>query len=58
MSRGFFGPNSLSIAFPKGSPLGAEFDAVITDMKANGEIDELVLKWFGDRSPVQSQPTS
>ncbi|XP_045103526.1 retinol dehydrogenase 11-like isoform X2 [Portunus trituberculatus] len=29
MSRGFFGPNILSIAFPKGSPLKPKFDSII-----------------------------
>lgn len=52
------GKSGSAIAFPKGSPLVTEFDSVITEMKANGKIDELVLKWFGDESPANSQPSS
>lgn len=44
MSRGFFGPNSLSLAFPKGSPLKAQFDPIIVRFREFG----IIQKVFGD----------
>lgn len=40
------GVSGSAIAFPKGSPLMAEFDQALTEMKENGELDVLVTKWF------------
>ncbi|WP_096153503.1 MULTISPECIES: transporter substrate-binding domain-containing protein [Bacillus] len=37
-----------AIALPKDSPLTAEFNRVLNEMKENGELEKLVLKWFGD----------
>ncbi|UTI41643.1 transporter substrate-binding domain-containing protein [Niallia sp. RD1] len=36
-----------AIAFPKNSDLTEKFNAELKKMKDNGEIDELVVKWFG-----------
>lgn len=46
------GESGSAIAFPKGSPLLAEFNPVLTEMIENGQIEELVEKWFGDESPA------
>lgn len=43
-----------AIAFPKGSELVSEFDRVIAEMKENGELENLVEKWFGQ--PIPEQP--
>jgi len=47
------GESGSAIAFPKGSPLLAEFNPVLAEMKSSGKIDELVTKWFGGDSPAQ-----
>lgn len=49
------GEAGSAIAFPKDSPLRAEFEPVLQEMLDNGEIDALVIKWFGDESPAASQ---
>ncbi|MBM7662534.1 polar amino acid transport system substrate-binding protein [Bacillus mesophilus] len=36
-----------AIAFPKDSELTDEFNRVLNEMKENGELDKLILKWFG-----------
>ena len=36
-----------AIAFKKGSELRDQFNAELKKMKENGELEELVLKWFG-----------
>ncbi len=40
------GPSGSAIAFPKGSPLVTDFNRVLEEMKANGEMEKLVKKWF------------
>jgi ABC-type amino acid transport substrate-binding protein len=47
------GEAGSAIAFPKGSPLLAEFNPVLQEMKSSGEIEKLVNKWFGDQRPGQ-----
>lgn len=42
------GASGSAIAFPKDSPLLAEFDPVLSEMKENGELDTLITKWFED----------
>ncbi|MGI8351929.1 transporter substrate-binding domain-containing protein [Niallia circulans] len=37
-----------AIAFPKGSDLTEKFNAELKKMKDSGEIDKLVVKWFGN----------
>lgn len=37
-----------AVAFQKGSALTKEFDDALNEMKENGELEELVTKWFGD----------
>jgi arginine/lysine/histidine transporter system substrate-binding protein len=37
-----------SIAFPKGSPLVANFNTSLKKLKDSGELDKLVQKWFGN----------
>ncbi|WP_078379874.1 transporter substrate-binding domain-containing protein [Sutcliffiella halmapala] len=41
------GEEGSAIALPKDSELTAEFNRVLADMKENGELEELVVKWFG-----------
>ncbi|RLQ91119.1 transporter substrate-binding domain-containing protein [Falsibacillus albus] len=36
-----------AIAFPKGSPIKDKFNKALKEMKDNGELDKLVVKWFG-----------
>lgn len=38
----------LSMAFQKDSELTAEFNRVLKDLQDKGEVDELILKWFGN----------
>ncbi|MGD1952381.1 MAG: transporter substrate-binding domain-containing protein [Leptolyngbyaceae cyanobacterium] len=42
------GESGSAIAFPKGSPLAAEFDQALSDLKDSGELDGMVTKWFED----------
>ena len=37
-----------AIAFPKGSDLTEKFNTELQKMKDSGELDELVVKWFGN----------
>jgi polar amino acid transport system substrate-binding protein len=52
------GESGSAIAFPKDSPLREEFEPVLQEMIDSGEIDELVIKWFGDESPASEQAGS
>lgn len=59
------GPSGSAIAFPKGSPLVAEFNKVLEKMKSTGEIEKLSAKWFsqgaaasGGASPAASPSPS
>ncbi len=36
-----------AVAFKKGSELSKEFNRVLDEMKTNGELDKLIVKWFG-----------
>nr|WP_250886459.1 transporter substrate-binding domain-containing protein [Bacillus sp. SM2101] len=36
-----------AIAFPKGSDLTEEFDSALKEMKEDGELEKLIVKWFG-----------
>jgi ABC-type amino acid transport substrate-binding protein len=36
-----------AIAFPKGSKLTAEFNKVLKEKMENGEVEKLIIKWFG-----------
>lgn len=40
------GEAGSAIAFPKGSPLVAEFDKVLKEMKESKEIEQLAKQWF------------
>lgn len=40
-------PTGSAIAIAKNSPLRREINAAITDIKASGEMDELITQWFG-----------
>lgn len=42
------GESGSAIAFPKGSPLAAEFDQALTELAENGQLDEFVQTWFED----------
>ncbi|MBE9189274.1 ABC transporter substrate-binding protein/permease [Gloeocapsopsis crepidinum LEGE 06123] len=41
------GEGGSAIAFPRGSPLVADFNRVLQQMQSSGEIDRLINKWFG-----------
>ena len=43
------GEAGSAVAFPLGSDLVGEFDRVLAEMEASGLMDELIVKWFGDR---------
>lgn len=36
------------IVFPKGSDLTQQFNPILEKMKENGELEKLIIKWFGD----------
>ena len=36
-----------AIAFPKNSDLTKKFNKALKEMKDNGELDKLIVKWFG-----------
>jgi polar amino acid transport system substrate-binding protein len=38
-----------AIAFPKNSPLTAKFNKALEEMKKDGEMEKLVVKWFGGK---------
>ncbi|MGL4524513.1 MAG: substrate-binding periplasmic protein [Spirochaetia bacterium] len=38
----------IAYIFPKGSPLVAEFNTAIEQLKANGSLDKMVTYWFGE----------
>lgn len=42
------GESGSAIAFPKGSPLAAEFEQALTELKDSGELDKMVTTWFED----------
>ncbi len=39
-------PSGSAIAFPKNSPLRREINAALSEIKANGEMNKLIEKWF------------
>jgi polar amino acid transport system substrate-binding protein len=41
------GEGGSAIAFPRGSPLVADFNRVLRQMQSSGEIERLINKWFG-----------
>ena len=46
------GPSGSAVAFPKGSDLVEDFNRVLAELQESGEIEELVVKWFGEDSPA------
>lgn len=42
------GESGSAIAFPKGSPIAAEFDQALTELKDSGELEAMVKVWFED----------
>lgn len=52
------GPSGSAVAFPKGSPLVADFNKVLEKMKADGEIKALAAKWFATSAPAPSPSPS
>ncbi|WOD40893.1 transporter substrate-binding domain-containing protein [Nodosilinea sp. E11] len=44
------GPAGSAIAFPKDSELVSEFNRVLAEMESSGLMEELIVKWFGDRA--------
>src|SRR6478672_6270937 len=47
-----------AIAFPKGSPLVADFNRVLQQIKTSGELEKLVNKWFGNNGKTETSSTS
>ncbi|MEN9219648.1 MAG: transporter substrate-binding domain-containing protein [Thermostichales cyanobacterium GMQP_bins_62] len=45
------GPSGSAIAFPKGSPLLADFNRVLAEMKESGKLEELAARWFSESIP-------
>lgn len=52
------GPSGSAIAFPKGSPLVADFNRVLQSMKDKGELDQLAQKWFSESTNNAAAPVS
>jgi arginine/lysine/histidine transporter system substrate-binding protein len=50
------GPSGSAIAFPKGSPLVEEFNKVLKEMEANGELKKLAEKWFSEAASTAPTP--
>lgn len=46
------GPTGSAVAFPRGSTRVEEFNRILAEMNQSGEMEQLVLKWFGDTSPA------
>ncbi|EDX85663.1 Bacterial extracellular solute-binding protein, family 3 [Synechococcus sp. PCC 7335] len=44
------GPTGSAIALPQNSPLRRDINTALSDIKASGEMDQLIARWFGDRS--------
>ncbi|MFQ4138793.1 transporter substrate-binding domain-containing protein [Nodosilinea sp. PGN35] len=44
------GAAGSAIAFPKDSELVPEFNRVLAEMESSGLMEELIVKWFGDRA--------
>ena len=40
------GPTGSAISLPKDSPLRRDINAALTDIKASGEMNRLITKWF------------
>ena len=51
------GPSGSAVAFPKGSPLVADFNKALEKMKASGEIKTLAAKWFATSAPASPSPS-
>jgi polar amino acid transport system substrate-binding protein len=51
------GPSGSAIAFPKGSPLVADFNKVLAKLKASGELEKLASKWFSQSVPPSPTPS-
>lgn len=43
-------PTGSAIALPQNSPLRRDINTALSDIKASGEMDRLIVRWFGDRS--------
>ncbi len=51
------GPSGSAVAFPKGSPLVADFNKALEKMKSSGEIKTLAAKWFATSAPASPSPS-
>lgn len=47
--------DGYAIAFPKGSPLTAQFNEALKEMKADGTLQKLVDKWFPEDREAKSK---
>lgn len=52
------GPSGSAIAFPKGSPLVADFNKALEKLKSSGEIKTLAAKWFATSAPASPSPSA
>jgi len=47
--------NGYAIAFPKQTQLVAEFNRVLAEMKENGELQNIIGKWFGEKEDASER---
>ncbi|WP_088072927.1 transporter substrate-binding domain-containing protein [Gottfriedia luciferensis] len=48
LMKDFFEQSGSAVALPKGSKLTPKFDKALAELKADGTVDKLIKKWFGD----------
>ncbi|XRG76748.1 transporter substrate-binding domain-containing protein [Rossellomorea sp. GAMAL-10_SWC] len=48
LMQDFFEQSGSAVALPKGSKLTPKFDKALKELKADGTVDKLVKKWFGE----------
>ncbi len=42
----------VGMGLREGDPLRDTFDAVITELKADGTLNEMIVRWFGEEATV------
>ncbi|PGM52582.1 transporter substrate-binding domain-containing protein [Bacillus sp. AFS053548] len=48
LMQDFFEQSGSAVALPKGSKLTPKFDKALKELKADGTVDKLIKKWFGE----------
>ena len=46
---------SYCMSLKKGSPLTAQINKALSDLKKNGEYDKIYEKWFGSKAPAEKK---